>query len=54
MKPNDLDEVRPTIPIESIDLLIYPRTNSEEREQDGMDRFFQQLLDTRVSDAEDE
>lgn len=54
MKPNDLDEGRPTIPIESINLLIYPRTNSEEREQDGMDRFFQQLLDTRVSDVEDE
>jgi hypothetical protein len=54
MKPNDLNEVRPTIPIESIDLLIYPRTNSEEREQDGLDRFFQQLLDTRVSDVDDE
>ena len=54
MKPNDSNEVRPTIPIESIDLLIYPRTNSEEREQDGLDRFFQQLLDTRVSYVEDE
>ena len=54
IKPNDLNEVRPTIPIESIDLLTYPRANSEEREQDGLDRCFQQLLDTRVSDVDDE
>ena len=54
MKPDDLNEVRPTVPIETTDLLIYPRTNSEEREQDGLDRVFQQLLDTRVSDVDDE
>jgi hypothetical protein len=54
IKPNELNEVRPTVPIETTDLLIYPRANSEEREQDGLDRFFQQLLDTRVSDVDDE
>lgn len=54
MKPNKLNEVRPTVPIEAIDLLIHLRINSEERDQDGLDRFFQQLLDTRVSDVDDE
>ncbi|KAK5667828.1 hypothetical protein QVD99_004644 [Batrachochytrium dendrobatidis] len=53
MKPNDSEALKPTIPIESIDLLICSRTNSEDREQDGVDRFFE-LLDTRVIDVEDE
>ena len=52
MKPNDSEEVRPTISIESIDLLICSRTNSREIEGDSFDRFFEQLLDTRVSDVE--
>ena len=54
MKPNNSGELRPTIPIEAIDVLIFPRTNSEEREQNGVDRFFEQLLDPRVIDADDD
>jgi hypothetical protein len=54
MKPNNSGEFRPTIPIEPIDVLIFPRTNSEEREQNGVDRFFEQLLDPRVMEAEDD
>ncbi|OAJ40323.1 hypothetical protein BDEG_24070 [Batrachochytrium dendrobatidis JEL423] len=49
IKQNESNMLKPTIPIEVIDLLFYPRTNSKEREQDGMDRFFQQLLDTTVT-----
>jgi hypothetical protein len=30
MKPNNSEEFRPTIPIEAIDVLIFPRTTSEE------------------------
>lgn len=51
MKPS---MIRPTIPIEAIDLVIFPRTISEEREQDGTDRFFEQLLDPRANDADDD
>ena len=54
MKPNISGELRPTIPIEAIDVLIFPRTISEEREQNGMDRFFEQLLDPRVIDDADD
>jgi hypothetical protein len=54
IKPNDSEEVRPTISIESIDLLICSRTNSKEIEGGSFDRFFEQLLDTRVSDVEDD
>jgi hypothetical protein len=54
MKQHDSNVLKPTIPIEVIDLLLYPRNRPEEREQDGMDRFFQQLLDTRLSENEDE
>ncbi len=50
-KPNNSGEVRPTIPIEAIDVLIFPRTNSEEREQNGV---FEQLLDPRVMEAGDD
>lgn len=45
MKTNNFGEFKPTIPIEAIDLLIFPGTGAEEREQDGTDRFFEQLLD---------
>ena len=48
MKPDESNIVKPTIPIEVIDLLLYPRNKPEEREQDGMDRFFQQLLDMKM------
>jgi hypothetical protein len=51
MKADESNVLKPTIPI---DLLLHPRNKHEEREQDGMDRFFQQLLDTRLSDNEDE
>jgi hypothetical protein len=54
MKPDDSYILKLTIPIDSIDLLIYPKNKSEEREQDGMDRFFEQLLDIRRSEIEDE
>ena len=54
MKPNISGQFRPTIPIEVIDLVIFPGANSEEREQDGTDRFFEQLLDPRVIDADDD
>jgi hypothetical protein len=54
MKADESNVLKPTIPIEVIDLLLHPRNKHEEREQDGMDRFFQQLLDTRLSDNEDE
>jgi hypothetical protein len=46
MKQDDSNVLKPTIPIEVIDLLLYPINRPEEREQDGMDRVFQQLLDT--------
>ena len=53
MKQDESNVLKPTIPIEVIDLLLHPRNKHEEREH-GMDRFFQQLLDTRLSDNEDE
>ena len=41
------DSSRPTIPIETVDIQIEKRVDSEETSPDGIDRFFQQLLDTR-------
>ena len=54
MKTNISGEYRPTIPIEAIDLVIFPVNGAEEKEQDGTDRFFEQLLDPRVIDADDD